>query len=271
MALGKFDGVLLATDFDDTYFPESGILPRENLEAVEYFKAQGGIFTISTGRAHRTFFPFLAQAPVNAPVILSNGAQLYDFAKDEMVLETTLPSTIAQDLVSLLEQHPQLSLEAYHGEDVYIWNPNKWTWHHLKKAKTDAAECPVLEMPQPWGKAILHQEQELLLPAQADILRLWGERYEAIFSNSHMLELTAKGATKGGMVLELARRLGIRREHIYCAGDNQNDIPMLAVSAVPFAPANCAQEVKDWGAKLLPVCEEGAIAALIGELDRLYS
>ena len=85
-----------------------------------------------------------------------------------------------------------------------------------------------------------------------------------------MLELTAKGSTKGGMVLELARRLGIRREHIYCVGDNQNDIPMLAVSAIPFAPANCAPEVKDWGATLLPPCEEGAVARLIEILDDRY-
>lgn len=57
MFVGKFDGVLLATDFDDTYFPESGVLPPENLAAVEYFKANGGTFTVSTGRAHTTFAP----------------------------------------------------------------------------------------------------------------------------------------------------------------------------------------------------------------------
>ena len=82
--MGKFDGVLLATDFDDTFCPDTVVVPPANLEAVEYFKAQGGVFTIATGRAHRTFAPQLYQAPVNAPVILSNGAQLYDFEKDEM-------------------------------------------------------------------------------------------------------------------------------------------------------------------------------------------
>ena len=89
--MGKFDGVLLATDFDDTYCPESGVVPQANLEAVAYFKAQGGTFTISTGRAHRTFAPRLSLAPVNAPVILSNGGQLYDFQRDEMVVEYTVP------------------------------------------------------------------------------------------------------------------------------------------------------------------------------------
>ncbi len=268
--MGKFDGVLLATDFDDTYYTEGGVVPPDNLAAVEYFKSEGGTFTVSTGRAHRTFFPFLHLAPVNAPVILSNGAQLYDFARGEIVLETTIPTTIAADLAELTARHPQVSVEAYHGEEVYIWNPNRWTFYHLKKAGTGAAECPIAQMPQPWGKAILHQDHELLLPVQADILAHWPDRYEAIFSNGHMLELTAKGSTKGGMVLRLAQLLGVRREDIYCVGDNQNDIPMLAVSAIPFAPANCAQEVKDWGAVLLPRCEDGAIARLIECLDKRY-
>lgn len=45
----------------------------------------------------------------------------------------------------------------------------------------------------------------------------------------------------------LLEMLHIPRENLYCVGDNQNDIPMMALSAIPFAPANCAQEVKDWG------------------------
>lgn len=272
--MGKFDGVLLATDFDDTYYgPVGGVCP-ENREAVAYFKAQGGTFTVSTGRAHRTFAPFLELAPVNAPVVLSNGAQLYDFAKDEMVLETTIPATIAADLETLARAIPEVSVEAYHGDDIYIWNPNRWTWYHLNKAGTGAIECPIGEMPLPWGKAILHQEHPILLKAQEHLLSHWPERYEAIFSNFHMLELTARGSTKGGMVLELARRLNIGREHIYCAGDNQNDIPMLAVSAIPFAPANCAPAVKEWGEDkglvLLPSYDQGAIAKLIRILDERY-
>lgn len=162
------------------------------------------------------------------------------------------------------------SLEAYHGEDAYIWNPNRWTWYHLDKAGIGATECAIAEMPQPWGKAILHQEEDILLRAQDYMLRQHGDLYEAIFSNFHMLELTAKGATKGGMVLELARRLGIDREHIYCAGDNQNDLSMLQIAQVGYAPANCSKEVRAWGPTLLPPCDEGAIAALIQDLDKRY-
>ena len=55
------------------------------------------------------------------------------------------------------------------------------------------------------------------------------------------------------MVARVARMLNVPPERVYCVGDNQNDITMLALSAIPFAPANCAQEVKDWGFFLLSV------------------
>lgn len=54
--------------------------------------------------------------------------------------------------------------------------------------------------------------------------------------------------------------LSIPPERVYCIGDNQNDIPMLALSAIPFAPANCAQQVKDWGARVLATATIIAVA-----------
>ena len=95
--------------------------------------------------------------------------------------------------------------------------------------------------------------------------------YEVIFSNLVLLELTRKGSNKGGMVDYLVRYLGMDPKKVYCVGDNQNDIPMLARSAIPFAPANCAPEVKDWGARVLCSCQEGCVAQVVEELARIYA
>ena len=186
-------------------------------------------------------------------------------------MATTLPMEASADFELLLELFPALGLEAYHQEALYLCRPNSWTDYHINKVGLSAAAvCPVAEMPAPWGKAILMAQYDDLFPAQVYIKNHWEDRYEAVFSNDHMLEITAKGSTKGGMVLELARRLGVGREHLYCVGDNQNDIPMLAVAAEGFAPANCAREVRDWGATILPPCSEGAVAALIALLEERY-
>ena len=43
--LGKFNGVLLVSDFDDTLYGEDMRITRENVEALTYFTREGGTFT----------------------------------------------------------------------------------------------------------------------------------------------------------------------------------------------------------------------------------
>lgn len=74
--MGKFDGVLLVSDFDDTLYGSDFTVSPENVHALTYFVQEGGTFTVATGRAHATFAPVFSLAPINAPVILSNGSAL---------------------------------------------------------------------------------------------------------------------------------------------------------------------------------------------------
>ncbi len=268
--MGKFEGLLLVSDFDDTLYTADKYVPERNLRALERFEAEGGLFTVATGRAHRTFAPYVDLVPINAPVILSNGSALYDFQENRMLEQTYLPDTAPEDLEAFLEEFPTVAMEAYYGEDIYVWHPNFITDAHMKKVGTTYTVAPIREMPRPWTKAILQEIRPVGLRARRRFLELYGDRYEAIFSNHFYLELTAKGSSKGGMATRLARRLGIAPGHMYCAGDNQNDIAMLELSPIPFAPSDCAQEVRDWGARLLCPCAEGIMGDIVGILDRLY-
>ena len=268
--MGKFDGLLLVSDFDDTLYDSHHRVPERNLKALDYFRRQGGRFTVATGRAHRTFSPHVHLVPIDVPVVLSNGSALYDFHQGRMLVQTLLSPTAPQDFGALMDAFPSLGIETYHDEDIFVYNPNPITVAHMKKVGTDYEVRPVSQMPVPWTKAILQQDHPLLLEVQRWLLERYGHLYEAIFSNAVLLECTARTASKGGMVLKLAQLLGVERKDIYCVGDNQNDIPMLAVSAIPFAPANCAQEVKDSGATVLKSCEEDCIAQIVGILDMRY-
>lgn len=269
--MGKFDGVLLVSDYDDTLYDHSHRIPERNLRALEYFMAEGGRFTVATGRARRTFAPQLPLVPVNAPVVLSNGAGIHDFQTGETLEATELHPGASLEVQQVLAAFPSLAMEAYHNEEIYVWNPNEITFEHLRKVGCGYTLTPPDKMPEPWEKVILHQEHPVLLKARDMLLENWGEKYEAIFSNHYYLELTRKGSTKGGMVVKVAKLLGIAPEHVYCVGDNQNDLSMLAVSAIPFAPANCAQEVKDWGARILCHCNDGVIGDIIDILGERYS
>ena len=269
--MGKFDGVLLASDFDDTLYDTKGRVCQRNVKALEYFMAEGGRFAVSTGRARRTFSPYAHLVPMNAPAVLSNGSALYDFQEENMVLQTFFTDDVVEDFKAICEAFPEVAFEAYHGEEIYAYRPNHVTDAHMVKVSTQYTEVQNIEdIPLPWTKAIIQQDYDKLLPVQPWLLERYGEKYEAIFSNKVYLEITAKGSTEGGMVKKLAQLLGIEAKNIYCVGDNQNDIPMLAVSAIPFAPANCAQSVKDFGARVLCHCDDGVIGDVVEILDTIY-
>ena len=253
--MGKFDGVLLVSDFDDTLYDSHHRIPPRNLEAIAYFQSQGGRFTVATGRAHRTFAPHVHLAPINAPVVLSNGSALYDFQAGRMLEQTFLPPSAPENFAQLLEEFPSIGIEAYHQEDIYVWNPNPITDAHMKKVGTDYEVRDIPDMPAPWTKAIVQQEYDVLLRAREWLEEHCPGRYEAVFSNRFYLEITHRGCNKGGMVARLLEML---------------HIPMMALSAIPFAPANCAQEVKDWGATILCHCDDGVIGDIVDRLDRIY-
>ena len=269
--MGKFDGLLLASDFDGTLYDHHLRVPERNLQAITYFTAQGGRFTVSTGRTHRTFSPFAGSIPINAPVVLSNGAALWDLQTRQTLETDCLPDQVIQDMTGLMERFPALSLIVYDRDDVYLCHPNEVSLAHMKVVggSFTVVDTPA-QIPTPWLKALLHEENSLLLQVQARVLQEYAGRYEAVFSDPRYLEFTGKGVTKGNMVLRLARRLGIRQEHIYCVGDHENDLSMLAVSAIPFAPANCTQQVRDSGARVLCHCDGGVIGDIVEILDRMY-
>ena len=276
--MGRFDGVLLASDYDDTLYDKHGRISPENREAVDYFLREGGIFTVSTGRSLKNFTiqMELERLPVNAPVILANGAVIHDFSSGETLWKRTLPETVAGHLEEVCARFPQVGFEAYHqeadGEErVYTFRANIITEKHLERCRLNGIEAPIREMPEPWIKVILqHVDKDYLLRVEDYLLNRYGAEYEITFSNPYLLEVTAKGANKGLCVQRVAKRMGIDPKRVYCVGNGINDIPMLAVSAIPFAPADCYDEVKEWGAVILPSCNESCVAELIRRLDARY-
>ena len=272
--MGKFDGVLLVSDYDDTLYGKNLTVSEENRAAILDFIAQGGRFTVATGRARATFLPQISREKLtlNAPVILSNGSSIYDFTADRPVYQSFLPEAAAEHMEQVCAAFPDLSFEAYHGEDIYVYNPNAVTMKHMERVGVPYVSCRTVgEMPLPWTKLILEQDHPQLLRVQELVLSRWADLYEAIFSNTYLLEITARGNTKGALVKLLAGMLNISPENIYCIGDNQNDVSMLRASAIAFAPANCAPEVREAGACIVSDCDHHAVAQVIRILEGRYS
>ena len=117
-----FSELLLVSDFDRTLTDRNSRIPQANLDAIADFKARGGLFTLATGRSIPMFEAQAALVPSNAPLILYNGAAVYDGRTlSQRVLLPDGPGLLRY----LVENFPDLRVEVqgeqYHhllGEDA---------------------------------------------------------------------------------------------------------------------------------------------------------
>ena len=74
----KFEGLLLCTDLDGTLLNNERKVSKENREAIDYFKSEGGYFTFITGRMPYFSAQVFDIVQPNAPFGCINGGGIYD-------------------------------------------------------------------------------------------------------------------------------------------------------------------------------------------------
>ena len=223
--MGKFDGLLLVSDFDNTLvYTEEALrlcvdmppVSDVNRAAVEHFMAEGGIFSIATGRAKPAFETVVDGIPMNGPTVLFNGAAIYDFKARKYVVTAFLPDTVRAHITQVVTDLPQVAVELYHDDNtIHALNANDVTRRHMHITHAPSVEVDSMEqVPSPISKALFSTEEQHLNDL-LDYLRAqpWYHDYEVVPSAVTLVELTAKGANKGGMVQRMAQlleRRGVR-------------------------------------------------------------
>ena len=116
----KFDGMLFVTDLDGTLIDDSGNISKENLDAIEYFKSEGGKFTFITGR-----LPFGARriyeiVKPNAPCGCINGGGIYDYEREKFLWSMELSKSVL-DMVEYVDINlPPMGIEVNLHEKIYF-------------------------------------------------------------------------------------------------------------------------------------------------------
>lgn len=104
----KFDGILFCTDIDGTLYNDDKTISDDNLQAIEYFKSEGGLFTFITGRHHIVSGEIYNAIKPNAPIGCLNGGGVYDYKKGEFLWCKTLPQRQWSLCVKFMKSFRQL-------------------------------------------------------------------------------------------------------------------------------------------------------------------
>ena len=269
-----FSDVLLTADYDRTITAPDSSVPRRNLEAIRYFMANGGTFTVNTGRSIPMTRAFRDRVPVNAPLLLYNGSGAYDLQKEEMLFCHEIredPWAVAD---YCLKAFPDLTFEIQ-GLDAHYRFKEDPMWdalsdnNHCARAFAERGHVfdPFLKFSL-YGEIRTNRisdmfegtEEELkrMDAAQQQLTAVFGDRMEIFRAGARIIDVHAKGVSKMRSARELKEKL--QKKILVCIGDGENDVSMLKGADYAFCPADAA--VAD---RFINVCScgQGAVADVI--------
>jgi HAD superfamily hydrolase (TIGR01484 family) len=281
--MGRYSDILLVTDFDATLTGKDRKIPKANIDAVERFKAEGGLFTIATGRSRPMFDHSAGDIATNAPHILSNGSAIYDYSRQTWVFFEDLPPDAGEVMMDLVTRFPSVYGEIQTQDEHFGFNGDPAQDDWMKAIRVFIQRRPVQEIPRPWLKLrFLYQlvnkgggarmtgidvptdKIRLIDDMQAYVETVYGTSYAVERPGMLSIEVQCAGTTKGTTARRLANAYG--RHTLVCVGDAKNDLSMLKEADIAFITGDAEPDMFNFGFRVAAPCGEGAIASVINAL-----
>jgi Cof subfamily protein (haloacid dehalogenase superfamily) len=265
----KFEKVLITSDFDGTLKTDEGVITKEVREAIAYFIAEGGYFTVSTGRTYQGFHLY-DPGYINAPVLLANGAMAYDYGKKNIAFFDGIGDEGMAAVRAVRDNFPLASIEMYPFNETYAIHLTDDTERHFTDQFIEFSVVnDPLEAKRPWQKVMIGSDNETS-PEIQNLLKSVTDDPAFLPTTGSFIEVMKKGVDKGTGLYKLAGYLGVPRERCYAVGDGYNDVEMLAAAAGAFAPENSAPEALAAATYIVRSNNDHAVAHVIEILDKLY-
>lgn len=203
--MGKFDGILLVSDFDNTLlYTEKALssggacppMPARNTDGIRYWMREGGTFAVATGRAMPAYRPYTDMVPDNAPTVVDNGGAIYDYGRGEYLFSLVLPESARTHIRAIMERFPGMSLELYQESGpMQVMNPTDWNRQHATLTGLSYTVITDLEPETvliPLAKALFVSDHDTLLRVRDYALgEDWGEE-KAIVNQKEWLKVIVK-------------------------------------------------------------------------------
>ena len=241
--MGKFSGVLIVSDIDGTLYDSMGRLSEENREALTYFKSEGGLFTMASGRTfpdvklidNKLHLANTALIGNNGAVVGQNGKALWQCRFDERLAAT---------IELLLANGDYFDAEFFTAEYIAAYRVNEFTELHKKYVADRFVYITSLDdIPSDTAMVAFWMDKDRIADFKALFARLGlDEQYAAFQGFTYAYEMVPKGHGKGEAALRLKEMTGCHT--LVCAGDSGNDVSMLQAADLSFAPCSAMAEAK---------------------------
>ena len=266
--MNKFKGILFCTDLDGTLYKTDKTISRENLQAIEYFKSEGGLFTFITGRMPVIATEVYEKIHPNAPYGCGNGSCIFDGEKNKFLWSQFLDGDFLELIRAVEKNLPEMGIH-YNTEDkIYFIKDSliMQEFRHLTGVENLTSTLDGVK--EPIIKAVFGHHEEEKISALKNILHNHEKAYKFDFIRSEkwLYELLPKGVSKGKVLMKMAELLNI--EKTVAVGDYNNDVSMIKAATCGIAVANAVEEAKSVADRITVSNEDHAIKAIVDMLDK---
>lgn len=268
----KAKDIIIYTDMDGTALSDwdkGPVVPERSLQLIQRFVAEGGCFSVASGREASGILRYFPEVEFKAPLVCYNGAVVCDADSGEVLRKFSLPESSLQDCWDCLLAHPEAQLlastehrlyQVLTGDPQRDHVPEDWEWFTLPMENFLAGEFVKVAY---------------LLPDGGDM-----EGFKADFSRMphHDLVVGAQSAplcyevvehsvNKGMGIRYALEAAGLENRTLVCIGDYYNDWAMLQTADIAACPETSPREIRDICKIITCGNNEGAVGDLIERLN----
>lgn len=267
-----FEGIVFCTDLDGTLLRNDGTISRENIEAIEYFKKNGGIFTFVTGRMPFFVSDFCNVIRPNASFGCINGGGLYDYIDQTYLWKCALPQNAVSLIKCIEEQFPGVGIQVNTFYKTYFCRDNATMIEFRRRTGLPNISCDYEVLDEPMAKVIFGTDDETEISKIQDALlsHPLADEFDFIRSEQALYEILPKGSGKGNVIRKFPQYWKGEVRKIIAIGDYDNDVSMLVEADIGIAVANASRKAKEVADYITVSNEEDAIAKVIYSLEEFY-
>ncbi len=266
--MGKFDGILICSDFDGTLFMGTQI-SDENVAAIRYFQKNGGRFTITSGRYPAFLGTHRHRIDANTYLIGLNGTIISNYDGTDVIRQGFLHSDsreIIKRIISEVDGLAALDFSTTEIPDIikkYCDAPDGEGYFRYR-LKEQNEELLDIALSCKTYRVIFHASEPASGKVTEAMQKIAGDRYAISRSSPCGLEIQDAAFTKGKSARFLADHLGVHT--LICVGDYENDISMIREANIGCAVANAIPELLSVADRILPRVDQDPFVELIYSL-----
>lgn len=268
----KFSGLLICTDLDGTLYRNDKSISRENSEAIEYFKENGGLFTFITGRMPYFSDDAYNRINPNAPFGCINGGGIYDHRTKEYVWKQPIDTSVFElvhYVMDAMSETADYGIQLNTFDTIYFLRDDPSSVWFRDITGMPYRTCDINTFDESLAKIVFTSNESSIVLEIAQLLNRHPrvDEFDFIRSEQKLYEILPKGVDKGTVLPRLAEHLGISMDKTIAIGDYNNDIGMIRTAGLGIAVSNAVDEVKAIADHVTVSNEEHAIARIISDIE----